>query len=538
MASFAIDQMTISGYVTEPDANIPVEGVFINANNGGSSDTTDANGYYQLTVEYGWSGTVEPNKTGYTFEPNGIDYSNVITDHNGNYTAILDTFIISGYAVDSEMLTPLEGVLLSPDNDGGPYTSKYYGGGHNTTDANGYYEVLVDYNWSGNVVPSKYDYAFEPNSRYYADVNEDTADQNYIGTLLTYRITGYIKNECNVPIEDVVVSADNGGGQGTTDVNGFYEVWVDYNWSGTVTPSKAHYTFEPNNRAYIDVLEDKTGQDYLADNIYDLDCDGSIGFGDVAVISENWLQIEIGGLKPNCVGHWKMNDNADSTTVLDSSDNGKHGTAQQNTSVLHTTGKIDGALTFNGTSDYVNIGNVIGTGAYTKIAWVKRTAGNFYNNIISSSSPVPASAHAFFAPYYWQYKLSAGHLDPFNAVQDSVGLDADRWYFVAVTYDPAVSSGTMVLYKDGVAVSSATSVPTKTNVVPTYIGRYYTIGGFSGAIDNAMILNRALTGEEISLLYNNGNGVETIPSGSGIDGNFNNDDIVNFLDFAEFGLAW
>jgi hypothetical protein len=290
-ASFAINQMTISGYITEPDANIPVEGVFINANNGGSSDTTDANGYYQLTVEYGWSGTVEPNKTGYTFEPNGIDYSNVITDHNDNYTAILDTFIISGYAVDSEMLTPLEGVLLSPDNDGGPYTSKYYGGGHDTTDANGYYEVLVDYNWSGKVMPSKYAYGFEPNSRNYVDVNEDyTADQDYTGTLLTYRITGYIKNECNVPIEDVVVSTDTVGGQGTTDANGFYEVWVDYNWSGTVTPSKAHYTFGPNPMSYVDVLADQPDQNYVAHNIYDLDYDCYIGWGDVAIISENWLE--------------------------------------------------------------------------------------------------------------------------------------------------------------------------------------------------------------------------------------------------------
>ena len=533
-ASFAINQMTISGYVTEPDANIPVEGVFINANNGGSSDTTDANGYYQLTVEYGWSGTVEPNKTGYTFEPNGIDYSNVITDHNGNYTAILDTFIISGYAVDSEMLTPLEGVLLSPDNDGGPYTSKYYGGGQDTTDVNGYYEVLVDYNWSGNVVPSKYVYAFEPNSRHYEDVNEDyTADQNYIGTLLTYGITGYIKNECNVPIEDVVVSADNGGGQGTTDVNGFYEVWVDYNWSGTVTPSKAHYTFEPNLMSYVDVLADQPDQNYAAHNIYDLDYDCYIGWGDVAVISENWLRI--GGLKPNCVGHWKMNDNADSTTVLDSSGNGKNGTAQQNTSVLHTTGKIDGALTFNGTSDYVNIGNVIGTGAYTKVAWIKRIVdARDYHNIVSSNT---------LSNSLWHDRngyLKAGHATSYEHVKDSNALAEGVWYHVAVTFDPNVGSGTMKLYKNGNQVgNTATSVPTQSPSTTTYIGRFLStnVYNFNGSIDNVMVLNRALTGEEISLLYNNGNGIETIP-GSGIDGDFNNDGIVNFLDFADFANVW
>jgi len=287
-ANFAIDEMTIFGYITEPDANIPVEGVFIDANNGGDSDTTDANGYYQLTVDYGWSGTVEPNKTGYTFEPNSIEYFNVTTDQNDSYIAILDTFIISGYAY--EMLTPLDDVLVSPDSNGGPFTNKYYGGGWDRTDANGYYEVLVDYNWSGKVVPSKYAYAFEPNSIEYFNVTEDKQEQpDYIGTLLTYTITGYIENSCEVPITGVVVDANNGGGSDITDVNGYYEVWVDYNWPGTVTPSKAPYTFDPNSTPYTGVLADQTDQDYVATNIYDLDCDGSIGFGDISVICENWL---------------------------------------------------------------------------------------------------------------------------------------------------------------------------------------------------------------------------------------------------------
>lgn len=290
VANFAINQSAIFGYITEPDVNVPVEGVFIDANNGGGSDTTDANGYYQLTVDYGWSGTVDPNKTGYTFEPNGIEYNNVTTDQNDNYTAILDTFIISGYAVDSEMLTPLEDVLVSPDNDGGPYTSRYYGGGHDTTDVNGYYEVLVDYNWSCNTVPSKYAYAFEPDSITYANVTEDEAEeQNYVGMLLTYTITGYIENSCEVPIEGVLVDANNGGTSNISDANGYYEVWIDSNWSGTVTPSKAHYTFDPSNKAYTDILKDKVRQNYEANNIYDLDCDGSIGFGDLKIMCGNWL---------------------------------------------------------------------------------------------------------------------------------------------------------------------------------------------------------------------------------------------------------
>jgi hypothetical protein len=185
--------------------------------------------------------------------------------------------------------TPMNDVNVSAENGGGSWTSRY-GGWFSLTDANGYYGVRVDYNWSGGVTPSKYAYAFEPNGRYYADVNQDyTADQGYTGTLLTYRITGCIKNECNVPVEGVQVSAGSGGGQGTTDANGFYEVWVDYGWSGAVTPAKKHYTFDPNWMSYVDVFADLVDQNYAAYNIYDLDCDGSIGLGDVAVMADNWL---------------------------------------------------------------------------------------------------------------------------------------------------------------------------------------------------------------------------------------------------------
>ena len=188
-----LNKYTISGYVTEPDGNTPVEGVLIDANNnGGSTDTTDANGYYEVVVPYNWSGTATPIRKGYTFEPNSISYNNVVADEVNDYTATLSTFVISGHIMKSDEITPINDVNVSAENGGGPYTSRY-GGGHDTTNVNGHYEVLVDYNWSGNVVPSKYAYAFEPNSRYYADVNEDATGQDYTGTLLTYRIIGCIK---------------------------------------------------------------------------------------------------------------------------------------------------------------------------------------------------------------------------------------------------------------------------------------------------------------------------------------------------------
>ncbi len=282
-------QYTISGDILEPDDNTPVEGVLIQTDDNDVNTVTDANGFYELWVDYNWSGIVTPQKEGYVFEPNSDIYANVIEDYSDqNYIATLKTFVIAGYVLEQNYATPINDVNVSAENGGGPWTSRY-GGGSWLTDANGYYEVVVDYNWSGKVVPAKYAYAFEPNKMEYVNVKSDSNDQDYTGTLLTFIISGHIKNSCDVPIAGVLVDANNGGGQGTTDVNGFYEVWVDYNWSGTVTPTKEHHTFNPDEIVYVDVLADQTEQNYQALNIYDLDCNGSIGFGDIRIISENWL---------------------------------------------------------------------------------------------------------------------------------------------------------------------------------------------------------------------------------------------------------
>jgi lysophospholipase L1-like esterase len=272
---------TISGHVVELDGNTPVEGVLIQTDDNDISSVTDANGYYELLVNYGWSGVATPQKEGCVFEPNGYSYTDVNQDYNDmNYIATISAFKISGFVFEQDYVTPINDVNVSAEN----------GGGSSLTNVNGYYEIWVDSNWSGKVKPSKYTYVFEPNSRYYEDVHQDyAADQNYTGNELDFRITGYIKNECDVPIEGVLVDANNGGDEDTTDVNGFYEVWVDSAWSGVVTPTKAHYTFDPNWMSYVAVPADQPDQNYVADNIYDLDCDGSISWGDVAVMAANWL---------------------------------------------------------------------------------------------------------------------------------------------------------------------------------------------------------------------------------------------------------
>ena len=77
---------TISGYVRDPDNdNMPVAGVTMNFSGIGTT-TTNTNGYYSKQVTSGWTGTVTPSKSGYTFTPSSRSYNNVINDmSNENY---------------------------------------------------------------------------------------------------------------------------------------------------------------------------------------------------------------------------------------------------------------------------------------------------------------------------------------------------------------------------------------------------------------------------------------------------------------------
>ncbi len=60
---------------------------------------------------------------------------------------------------------------------------------------------------------------------------------------------------------------DNGPKTAISDTNGDYSFSVSYNWSGTVTPSKTGYTFNPANKNYNNVLTNQIDQNYIASAI-------------------------------------------------------------------------------------------------------------------------------------------------------------------------------------------------------------------------------------------------------------------------------
>ena len=166
-------------------------------------------------------------------------------------------------------------------------------------------------------------------------------------------------------------------------------------------------------------------------------------------------------------------------------------------------------LSFNGSNAYVDLGDILPQGSYTKAAWVKRVNGdNPANNIISGNA-----GHAFWAPQSQGSKLSAGHQGDFSIVQDSDALSEGEWTFVAVSFE--APSGIMTLYKNTSQVDQATGVPIHEESTVTYIGRYLNGNWWSGDIDEAAIWDKALEANEIVELGNSENNMDaTLERGS------------------------
>ncbi|MCP5108009.1 MAG: hypothetical protein GY950_31760, partial [bacterium] len=256
------DNPSISGRIA--DGNSGVGAVTLTFSNGGGNTSSLSDGTYSHIVDYGWSGTVTPAKQGYTFEPPNQSYPNVVSAQTGqDYTATAITFEISGKVTTGGTNgTGVSDVILTFSN----------GGGSTATTAGGIYSHAVDYGWSGTVTPEKDGYTFDPVNKSYPNVVSAQTGQDYTAEVITLEISGKVTTggtggTGGTGVSGVILTFSNGGGSTATTAGGIYSHAVDYGWSGTVTPEKDGYTFDPVNKSYPNVVSAQTGQDYTAEVI-------------------------------------------------------------------------------------------------------------------------------------------------------------------------------------------------------------------------------------------------------------------------------
>ena len=218
--------------------------------------TSDGSGNYSITVSNNWSGTVTPSKTGYTFSPTNLTFTNVAANQNAQNFSVA-SLLISGSA-------GISGVTLSY-TDGSAKTA--------TSDGSGNYSFTVSNNWTGTVTPSKTGYTFSPASLSYNAITTPQSGQNFsVASLL---ISG------NTGVGGVTLSYTDGTAKtATSDVNGDYSFTVSNNWTGTVTPSKTGYTFSPASLSYNAITTPQSGQNF---SVASLSISGSTGVGGVTL---------------------------------------------------------------------------------------------------------------------------------------------------------------------------------------------------------------------------------------------------------------
>jgi hypothetical protein len=213
-------------------------------------------------------------------------------------------------------------------------------------------------------------------------------------------------------------------------------------------------------------------------------------------------------------GWWKLDDNAASTDVLDSSGNSYTMTAQANTSTLTTAGIVGTgtALTFNGSTDYTKLAAATFTDSSGTIsAWVKLTA---YPDSTATIFASADEASAAVSKAMLLYVDVAGNLTfkqhtgaALFSVTGNTVLQLNQWYHVAVTSDGAA----WALYVNGriqsLTISGANNgnwfsdTPGRDNIVIGALVQSAVAYYLTGAIDDVRVYSETLTQPQIAYMY-------------------------------------
>lgn len=220
------------------------------------------------------------------------------------------------------------------------------------------------------------------------------------------------------------------------------------------------------------------------------------------------------------IGHWKMNDNAENTVVEDSSGYAMNGAAYEATALLARPGKRGGALFFNGVSQAeppVNLGDTYyATDELSISVWAFVDASTLYGyaNIFGKWDD---NTCGYTLSIYYDRTLAFYGIGEYQTWWDrtfSTGTVIDGWNHIVVAY----SYGAVQFYINNTdAGTGYTDYPINPYLsgVNTYIGGVQAFAGsgwwypYGGLLDDVRLYNRAITVEDVGVLWNNGFGTET-----------------------------
>ena len=213
------------------------------------------------------------------------------------------------------------------------------------------------------------------------------------------------------------------------------------------------------------------------------------------------------------VGYWPMRDGS-GTEVRDYSDNGNHGTmTNMDAGTDWVQGKVGQALDFDGSDDYVNVGDVELTNVSISISvWVN--SNTLVNRPIVSKYRATGDQRSYALIISSGSVLSFGvsedgttNANSWVSVQSTTTPLTNQWYHVVGTFNNSTGSAKMYVNGGREAETINTNVTSIYNTTRSLrIGNFESAGEkyTDGQIDEVRIYNRALLDEDVKLLYQRG----------------------------------
>jgi prepilin-type N-terminal cleavage/methylation domain-containing protein len=197
-------------------------------------------------------------------------------------------------------------------------------------------------------------------------------------------------------------------------------------------------------------------------------------------------------------------------------------TATDHGGTATTAGEIDGAASFNGSTQYVDMStgtNLQMTGNFSVSAWVYRTgngSGGLPGIVVAPENAATAAGYILGTTSNQPilYVDQTGNGTTYRSITSPGTLAANAWTFVEATFD----GSNLNMYMNGVATGTpVSSVGPHFGIIsiPAQIGLYGTSNYFQGVVDEARISNTNRPPSWILTEYNNQSSPSTFYSVGG-----------------------
>jgi|GEM_PF-5491042 len=262
-------------------------------------------------------------------------------------------------------------------------------------------------------------------------------------------------------------------------------------------------------------------------------------------------------------GHWKLDESGNTNIAVDATgtNNGTLMAFPADETANWVAGVDAGALDFDGTDDYVTMGNAAAlsferTSPFSVTAWIKRDTANTRDGIWSKEGGACGPGiYLEVDDGTNSSTVNALNLELWNQttnqnifVQTPAGsILAGQWYHVAATYDGGSAASGVKLYVNGVMPSlntihddlTSSSILTTANAI-IGSGCNGSSARFDGKIDDVRVYSRALSALEIAAIYLGTIGTVTggtCASPAGTEGTMFYNDTSNVMQYCN-GANW